>query len=184
MSVYLNYWHYIVFFVLFLIWISGIVASSKLKDASHKFIMAMSLTFIILLSFGFSIVIVDKYTKIASLHKLKSKRLLSIEKTVYSGIIRNDGKHTIGEVTFEIKLVNKAHSTGGPSGNSMYKAGGFFDFLSGGADILYKAKAQTVTNEFVVVKNLKPGKSKAFRIYINYPTYFKYASYSTKLYLH
>ena len=182
MSTLLNYWHYVTFFVFFLIWIGGIIASLKQEKNSVKLTMVSFVTIIVILFSGFSVVVVDKYTKFASLHKLKNKRLLSIEKTIYTGIVRNDGKHTIGEVSFEIKLVNKGHVVGSLKGGAMYKPSGFLDFFSGGSNVLYKP--QTVTKEFVVAKNLKPGQSKAFRVYFDYPPYFRQVSFFTKLYMH
>jgi len=82
----------------------------------------------------------------------------------------------------EIKLVNKGHATGKVKGGSFYKASGFFDFFSGGANILYRP--QTITKEFVVAKNLKPGEAKSFRVYFDYPPYFEQVSQFTKLYSH
>jgi hypothetical protein len=151
------------------VWIGIIIVVLQQKNTSHKAIIVMVSTLLILVFSVASISIVDKYTKVASLHNLRSKRLLSLEKTVYSGIVKNDGRYTIGKVTFEIKLVNNVHTSGKTAK------------LSNKPKV---PKSQTFIREFIVAKNLKPGKAKAFRIYINYPTYFKYASYSTKLYLH
>ena len=67
---------------------------------------------------GFSVIVVDKYTKVVTLHKLKNKCLLSTEQIVYTGIVRNEGKHKIGRVTFELKLVNRGHATGNVKGGS------------------------------------------------------------------
>ncbi len=177
-----NYWHFVVFGVLLLILIGGVIAS--LKQPVKKLVapMIMSVTLIVTLIAGFSVVVVDKYTKKASLHKLKNKRLLSSEKIIYTGIVSNDGLHEIGTVTFEIKIVNKGHATGNVKGGNFYKASGFFDFFSGGANILYRP--QTITKEFVVAKNLKPGQAKAFRVYFDYPPYFKQVSQFAKLYSH
>jgi len=178
----LNYWHFVVFAVLFLILIGGILAALNQSEKKLVVPMMISVTLIVVLIGGFSIVVVDKYTKKASLHNFKNKRILSIEKIVYTGIVKNDGLHEIGEVTFEIKIVNKGHATGNVKGGNFYKASGFFDFFSGGANILYKP--QTITKEFVVARNLKPGQAKAFRVYFDYPPYFKSVSQFAKLYSH
>ena len=178
----LNYWHFIVFGVLLFILVGGVVASLKQPSKKLRLPMIMSVVLIVTLIGGFSVVVVDKYTKKVSLHRFKNKRILSTEKIVYTGIVKNDGIHTIGEVTFEIKIVNKGHALGNVKGGSFYQASGFFDFFSGGANVLFKP--QSITKDFVVAKNLKPGEAKSFRVYFDYPPYFRQVSQFTKLYAH
>ncbi len=176
-----NYWHFIVLFVILLMMTLGIVSAFKQKD---KLVapMIFSVVLISTLIAGFSIVVVDKYTKVVKLYKLDNKRILQQEKIMYSGIVKNEGNHKIGKVTFEIKLVNKGMATGNVKGGSFYKPSGFMDFFNGGSNKLYKP--QQITQEFVVAKNLKPGEAKAFRVYFNYPPYFRSVSQFSKLYAH
>jgi hypothetical protein len=180
---YFNYWHFISFGVILLILIGGIV--SALSQSNKKLVAPMILsTFLISMLFaGFSIVVVDKYTKKVKLYKLKNKRLLSTEQIIYTGIVKNEGKFTIGKVKFEIKLVNKGHMTGNVKGGTFYKSSGFFDFFSNGLGI-DKSKPQTVTKEFVVAKNLKAGEVKTFRVHFRYPAYFKSTAEFAKVYGH
>lgn len=177
-----NIWHFIVFFVVIIIFAIGVYIT--LKKADKKLVMPMIFSMLLIASLlmAFSILAVDKYTKEVKLHKLKNKRLLSIEKIVYSGIVRNEGNYEIGKVTFEIKIVNKGHVIGKAEGRSFFTSSGFFGFFSDGANILYKP--QEITKEFVVAKNLKPGKAKAFRIHFDYPPYFKSVSHYAKVYGH
>jgi len=177
-----NYWHFIVFGVIFFIFIGGVFTSLQQKKSSLKVSMLFSVTLISVLLAFFSIVVVDKYTKEVKLYKLKNKRLLSIEKIVYTGIVKNEGDFKIGKVTFEIKLVNKGHATGNVKGGSFFKSSGFFDFFSGGANILYKP--QTITKEFVAARNLGPGEAKSFRIYFKYPPYFRNTAQFSKVWGH
>ncbi len=177
-----NYWHFIVIGVLFLIFSGGILASIKQENKKLIFPMMISVSLVCALLLGFSIVVVDKYTKIPKLYKMQSKRLLNIEKVVYTGIVKNEGNHEIGEITFEIKLVNKGHVTGNVKGGSYFKSSGFFDFFKGGSDVLYKP--QSITKEFVVAKNLKPGEAKSFRVYFDWPPYFRSVSHFAKVYGH
>jgi len=178
----LNYWHFITFGVIFLIFIGGIISSFQQEGAKMKLTMVIVVTTISLLLMGFSVVVVDKYTKKVSLHKLKNKRLLGTEQIIYTGIVKNDGNHKIGKVTFEVKLVNKGHATGNVKGGNFYKSSGFFDFFSGGLDM--KSQPQTITKEFVVAKNLKPGTAKSFRVYFKYPPYFRNTAQFTKVWGH
>ena len=165
-----NYWHYIVLFIFLLLFIGGIIASLKQSNKKLVLPMLLSVTLVVGLFAGFSILVVDKYTKKVKLYKMKNKRLLGIEKIIYTGIVKNEGNYKIGKVTFKIKLVNKGHVTGNVKAGSFFKPSGLIDFFSG-SDILYKP--QTITKEFVVARNLKPGKSKSFRVYFDYPPYFK-----------
>lgn len=178
----LNYIHYLVFFAIFIIFIIGIM--SALKQESQKIVFGMIFSVVLGSVFlaGFSIMVVDKYTKVVKLHKLKNKRLLSAEKIVYTGIVRNEGEHTIGNVTFEIKLVNKGHATGNVKGGNFYKPSGFLDFFSGGYSRNFKP--QSITKEFIVAKDLGPGEAKAFRVYFTYPPYFRSTAHFSKVWGH
>jgi len=177
-----NYWHVIVLFIILLFGALGIYSAFKQEKKKLIIPMIFSVSLITILIASFSVVVVDKYTKIAKLYKLKNKRILQQEKIMYSGIVRNEGNHKIGKVTFEIKLVNKGMATGNVKGGSFYKPSGFLDFFSGGANKLYKP--QQITQEFVVATNLKPGAAKEFRVYFDYPPYFRSVAQFSKLYAH
>ncbi|QOY51836.1 DUF2393 family protein [Candidatus Sulfurimonas baltica] len=177
-----NYWHFIVLSLIFLIFLSGVYAAFKQDQSKLRFPMIISASLISVLLAGFSVVAVDKYTKIVKLYRLDNKRMLSSEKIMYSGIVKNEGKHEVGEVIFEIKLVNKGHVTGNVKAGSFFSPSGFFDFFSGGAGVLYKP--QQVKEEFIVAKNLKAGEAREFRVYLDYPPYFRSTSQFTKIYAH
>ena len=138
-----NYWHYIALLIVLLIFTAGIFLAYKQKNQKLIFPIALSTALISTLLGVFSIVLVDKYTKKVSIFKVENKRLLNIEKISYSGIVKNEGNHEIGEVVVEIKLINKGHATGNVKGGSFFKSSGFFNFFTGGANILYKP--QTIT---------------------------------------
>jgi hypothetical protein len=169
----LNYWHYIALTIIFGLFVAGIVAARKQPRKKLVIPMILSITLISILLAVFSVIVIDKYTKQVGLYKVKNKRLLSIEKIVYTGIVKNEGNHEIGEVTFKIKIVNKGHATGNIKAGTFYQVNDLFDFF-GGAGMLYKP--QTITKEFVVARNLKPGKAKSFRVYFDYPPYFTQVS--------
>jgi len=178
----LNYWHYIVFGIIIIILISGVVGALKQSEKKLRIPMIFSVVLITSLIAGFSVVVVDKYTKKVKLYKFNNKRILAIEKIVYTGIVKNEGNHNIGEVTFEIKIVNKGHATGNVKGGTFFSPSGFFDFFSGGSGILYKP--QSITKEFIVAHNLKPGEAKLFRVYFDYPPYFRNVSQFANVYAH
>lgn len=166
----LNYWHYLFLAIIGFIFIGGIVASFRQEKKKMIFPMLLSVTLISVFLAAFSVLIVDKYTKKVVLLKVKNKRLLSTEKIIYTGYVKNTGNYIIGKVTFEVKLVNRGHATGNVKGGNFYKTSGFFDFF-GGANKMNKP--QSITKEFVVAKNLKPGAAKPFRVHFDYPGYFR-----------
>ena len=166
----LNYWHFLALTIIFFLFLGGVVSAMNKKNSSYRYPMIFSVTLINLFLAIFSVIIVDKYTKEVSLHKLKNKRLLSTEQIVYSGVVRNDGDYPVGKVVLEIKLVNKGHATGNVKGGNFYKATGFFDFFSEGFNA--RSKPQTLTKKFIIARNLQPGHIKMFRVYFKYPPYF------------
>ena len=175
-----NYWHYIAFGIIFLFFVAGVVSSFRQKNPKIRYSMFFSVLLVNAFFAVFSIVLVDKYTKEVGLYKLKNKRILSIEKIIYTGIVKNEGKFPIGKVVIEIKLVNKGHATGNVKGGNFYKASGFFDFFSGGYN-KFHYKPQTIVKKFIIARNLKPRHAKAFRVYFDYPPYFTSVAQFIKL---
>ena len=178
----LNYWHYITFAIIFLLFLLGTFSSFKQESLKIKISMFASTLVVSLFLMVFSVMVVDKYTKEVKLYKMKNKRLLSIEQIVYTGVVKNEGKHKIGKVTFEIKLVNKGHATGNVKGGNFYKSSGFIDFFTGGYNLNFKP--QSITKEFVVARNLKPGAAQSFRVHFRYPPYFRSTSQFAKVWGH
>jgi hypothetical protein len=177
-----NIWHFVVLFLTIVMFAGGIYQTIKSANEKTKIPMLISVTLISFLIGGFAFVVVDKYTKEPKLYKLKSKRLLNIEKVVYTGIVKNEGNYEIGEVTFELKLVNKGLEAGNVKAGSFFQVSGFAEFFGQGAGILYKP--QTIIKKFIVAKNLKPGEAQSFRVYFDYPPYLKSVSQFTKVYGH
>jgi len=165
----LNYWHFLAFSIVGFIFLGGVISAFQ-QEKHLRFPMILSTTLVSALLLFFSIIVVDKYTKHVELYKLKNKRLLSIEKIVYTGVVKNVGKFPIGKVRFEIKLVNNGNASGQVKGGNFFKSTGFFDLFNG----LHKnTKPQTITKEFIVARNLKPGESKHFRVHFPFPPYFR-----------
>lgn len=183
MNILFNEWHYIVLTIIFLLLIGGISVAFKKENEKIRSQIIFSSLLITTVMAGFSLFVVDKYTKIAKLYKLENKRNLSTEQIMYSGIVKNEGKHKIGEVIFEIKLVNQGHLSGNVKAGSFYKPSGFFDFFSGGS-FNSDVKVQQITHEFVVAKDLVPGESREFRVYFDYPPYFRGVTQFSKIYAH
>lgn len=182
MTTSLNIWHFFMLFII--ISAASIFIYTIVKKGEKKIFVPMifSVVMISILIGGFSMVAIDKYTKVVKLYKVKNKRILSIEKIIYTGIVKNEGDYNIGEVTFEIKLVNKGHVVGKVASANWYTPSGFGEIFGGGANLLYKP--QTVTKTFVVAKNLRPGEAKSFRVHFDYPGYFRSVSQFYEVYGH
>jgi hypothetical protein len=88
MSTLFNYWHYIIFTIIFIIFIGGVIGAVKQSNKKLVVPMIFSVTLVSIFLAIFSIFVVDKYTKKVGLYRLQNKRILSIEKIVYWGIVR------------------------------------------------------------------------------------------------
>lgn len=176
-----NIWHFAVFAFIGILFIIGVAATLRQPDKKLQVSLLISISLVAALMLGFSVIAVDKYTKVVNVYQVENKRLLSIEKIIYTGIVKNEGNYEIGKVTFEVKLVNKGHVTGNVKAGSFFKASGFFDFFSGESDRSASYRPQTIVKEFVVAQNLKPGEAKAFRVYFDYPPYFRSVANFTKV---
>lgn len=176
----LNIWHYLVLGVIFIIFVLGILRALKEEKPKMMFSMLFTVTLVSVVMAIFSIFVVDKYTKEVKLYDLKNRRILSVERISYTGVVKNVGNYPIGKVTLEIKLVNKGHATGNVKGGNFYKPSGFLDFFTSGFGI-DKSKPQTVVKKFIVARNLKPGESHRFYVHFRYPPYFRSVAQFTKV---
>ena len=182
MSTYFTIWHYLTVVVALLVIIGGVVVATKQEKKEFIlliipsiFVMTVLITILILIG-------LDSYTKKASLSNVSHHRILSIEKMVYTGIVKNTGNYTIGKVTLEVKLTNKAYSTGILQSGSYFKPNGFLNFFRGSTNLLNQP--QTVTKSFVIASDLKPKEVQDFRVLFDFPPYFDNATSSTSTTAH
>jgi len=170
MTTYFTIWHYLSVIVALLLIALGILIAKRQEDQKIILPMIFSIVVIVILIASITLVALDKYTKKVAILDINNHRILTTEKIVYTGIVKNVGNYTIGTVSFEIKLVNNGHATGKVKAGSFYKPSGFLDFFSGGSHVL--SQPQTITKKFVVARNLKANQSESFRVIFNYPPYF------------
>ncbi len=152
------------------------------KQTSKKILLSMlfaNLLFTIMLTI-LSMLILDKYTKVAKLESITQKRILISESFTISGKIRNIGNFNIGECKLEVKLVNNPMVAGSVSGSQVFSPSGF-EFLS-----IKKRndKPSTIINEFTIAKNFKKGELRNFSVSMPYPPYFQKPFMNYKLYCH
>ena len=176
--IYFTIWHYVVLIIIFVLFVFGIIISMRQKNKSMVKPMLFSVILISLSIAFLSVFVVDKYTKHVKLYRLQDKKLYSIEKIIYSGLVKNTGNYTIGTVRLNIKIVNKRHR-GNIKSTTFYKSSGFLDFFHG--TIKKSKSSNTLTENFVVAHDLKPGKIKSFRIMFNFPSNFRNTSQYVKV---
>jgi uncharacterized protein DUF2393 len=142
-------------------------------------------SFLVIVTAGaFSIMAIDKYTKIATLYGVKNTRILRNETIVFTGFVKNKGDYKIGEIVLNVKLVNRGHVTGNVRGGSFYRPSGIIDFITSFGEDKTTYKPQKVEEQFVVATNVEPGKAVFFRVQMPYPPYFKHVAEFTTISAH
>ena len=184
MNTYFTIWHWsaiLAFTFLFLI-----LVILSLKEKNQKTMLSMIFaSFLVIVTAGvFSVMAIDKYTKIATLYGVKNTRILRNETIVFTGFVKNKGDYKIGKIVLNVKLVNRGHVTGNVRGGSFYRPSGIIDFLTSFGDDKKSYKPQKVEEQFVVASNIKPGKAVFFRVEMPYPPYFKHVAEFTTISAH
>ena len=171
MNTYFTFWHYgaVIFFTLLLIVLSIFTLREPKSTSKGSIIFTYTL---VILGFMFgSILVIDSYTKKITLSDVKDHRFLPTEKIFFIGSVRNSGNYTIGEVSVEIKIVNK--DTPALRGKPSYQSNAFAELIGD-----ERAKPSYLIVTEVVATNLKPGQRKEFEIIMPHPPHFKgYTSY-------
>ncbi|MDD2828181.1 MAG: DUF2393 family protein [Sulfuricurvum sp.] len=166
MNTYFTLWHYAAITLMTLGLIALIIMTLRKENEKYKFSIIFTY---ILAALGFmfgAILIIDSYTKKITLSDVKDTRFLPTEKIFFTGYVSNSGNYTIGEVSVEIKIVNR--DTPELEGKPAYQSNAFAELIG---DKGVKPSYLVVTE--VVATNLKPGHRKEFRIIMRHPPYFK-----------
>jgi len=181
MSTYFTIWHYLAVIVSFLLFLAAVIASFAEERANVRNSMIFSAFIVAVVIAIFAILGLDKYTKIAEVYNFENHRNLQTEQIIFTGIVKNTGNYTIGEVKLELKLVNKGHVSGNVRAGTFFKPSGFGDFFSSSAE---KYQPQTIIETPIIATNLQPGESRRFRIPLKYPPYFKGVTFFTRTFAH
>ncbi len=182
MSTLFNIWHYLVIFMLLPVLVGGVFLALKDENSKYRVEIIVSFFLVFLFLSGIGIYAVDKNTKVAKLYRLENKRNLNTEKIMFSGVVRNEGNYEIGEVVLEIKLENATHNAANVDRGSYFVPSGFlYSFLGFGSK---DDKPSRIEEKFTVAENLKPGETKDFIVYIDYPTHFQGFASSSAIYAH
>lgn len=184
MTTYFTFWHWSALLAFLVIFLILVLLSLREKNQKNILSMIFASFLVITTAAFFSVMAIDKYTKKATLYGVKNTRILRKESIVYTGYVKNKGDYTIGEITLKVKLVNRGHVTGNVKAGSLYSPSGFFDFFTSFGGDSKTNRPQKVEEEFVVARNIEPGRAEAFRVEMPYPPYFKHVSDYTSITAH
>lgn len=168
----------IFFFVLFLA-----IAILATKAQGIKMTLSMIFAGFLVTSFGgvLSIIILEKYTKKATLLDVEQRRILFNETFVLKGRVKNIGRFKLNYCKLEVKLINNGFGKSITKG-SFFKSGGFNIF---GAKETKEKRPNTVEKNIVLFKSgLDPQISKNFSVIMKFPPYFRDASLRYKVHCH
>lgn len=184
MNTYFTIWHWSAILAFTLLFFILVLLSVKEKNQKTMLSMIFASFLVIVTAAFFSLMALDKYTKIATLYGVKNTRILRNETIVFTGFVKNKGDYKIGEIVLNVKLVNRGHVTGNVRGGSFYRPSGIIDFLTSFGEDKSTYKPQKVEEQFVVAKNIEPGKAVFFRVEMPYPPYFKHVAEFTTISAH
>lgn len=181
MSTYLTIWHYLGLIISLLIFTGIAIASISEKNMSTRLWIIFTGLIITFAIAAFSLMAIDKYTKVAEVYNLEHHRNFNTEEIIFTGIVKNTGDYPIGEVTLEIKMINHGNISGSVKAGIFSQPYGVTDFFSSRSD---KVQLQAVLESVTIAENLDSGESRQFRIALDYPPYFKGMTLYTKIHAH
>jgi len=184
MNTYFTIWHWTAIITFTFLFFVLVLISLKEKNQKTMLSMIFSSFLVIVTASVFSVLAIDKYTKVATLYGVKNTRILRNETIIFTGFVKNKGNYKIGEIVLNVKLVNRGHVTGNVRGGSFYRPSGIIDFLTSFGEDRKTYKPQKVEEQFVVATNIEPGKAVFFRVQMPYPPYFKHVAEFTTISAH
>lgn len=167
------HWIFLIIYIIIFFAICFIAFRETKKKVLYAMLFANFL--VISLLTGFTMLVLDKYTKKAKIYGFNQKRILRTEHITFSGKVRNIGKFTIGTCELKIKIVNDPIASKKMGGSDLFKP-------TLGIDIGKKEERHsTIVETFDIAKKLKPNELKNFSVSMPYPPYFVRATVHKKL---
>jgi energy-coupling factor transporter transmembrane protein EcfT len=167
----LTTWHYLLIAILGLLFIIGVILSMQTKS---KFSVLATVTLVLGFIAFFSWSAINENVYLVEVSNLDQERYYQSEQILIKGTVRNVGKFPVANVVAVVRLSN---STGGGAGNK----DGIFTQPTVFAEIFEGDNPnfvrQNVIEEHPIADSLSPGKSKPFKIMMDYPPHFKNSSY-------
>lgn len=162
--------HFALIGVFILILILGGILSLRTKSPLSIFITIGSIVSLIA---AFSWNAINEIAYQVEITNVSQERYYQSEQILLKGTVRNIGDYPVNNVVAVIKMTNKEGANSEKA--SQFSQPTVFAELFEGDDP--KFKHQNIVEEHVVAESLQPGKSKTFRIMMDFPPHFKKASF-------
>lgn len=163
--------HYLLVGSLALLLIIGVLISFRTKT---PYSILMTIVGVLALIGIFSWDEINKMAYKVDISNISQERYYQSEQILIRGTVRNIGDYPVKNVVAVIKMSNIG---GGKSEKAkQFSQPSVFAELFEGDDP--KFKRQNIVEQHVVAESLQPGKSKTFRIMMDYPPYFNKASFN------
>lgn len=164
----LTLWHYILIGVLSLLFLLGIILALRSKS---KFSIFVTITLILILLGSFIWPLINEAVYKVEVTDLEDERYYQTEQIMIKGVVRNVGQYPVANVVATVKIVN---SDGASKASQFSQPTAFAELFEGDNPDF---KRQNVVERRVVADYINPGRSKTFRIMLDYPPYFKNSSF-------
>jgi len=174
----LHWFSLLFFFILFIL----LVFLSKKEKRRNVFWSMVFASFLVTSTAAiFTIFVLDKYTKKAKLLSIENHRLLRTEEIVFKGKVANVGKFKIGQCKLTVKMINNPMKASNLGQGQIFTPSGLEFFKPKEKK---KERKNTILEEFVVAKNLKPREIRYFTVRMKFPPYFTKSKLIYKLNCH
>lgn len=167
----LTTWHYLLLVILGLMFILGILVSLR---SNSKFSIFTTISLVLLMIGIFMWRLINESVYLVEVSNLEQERFYQSEQIMIKGTVRNVGEYPVANVVAVIQLSN-SRSSGGDNQASLFTQPTVFAELYEGDNPDFKQ--QNIVEEHTIADYLNPGKSKTFRIMMDYPPYFKNVSF-------
>jgi len=165
----LTSWHYILMSVLGILFVLGTILALR---SSSKFSIFITITLILILIGAFIWPLINEAVYKVEVTNIENERFYQTEQIMIKGVVRNVGKYPVANVIATVKMVN---AEGSSKASQFSQPTAFAELFEGDNPDF---KRQNVFEKQVVADYINPGKSKTFRIMLDYPPYFKNASFN------
>ncbi len=164
-------WHYLLLGSLGIVWVLGTVLALR---SNSKLSIFATITLIAALVGAMFWNAINENVYHVEISNLKDERYYQSEQILIKGVVRNTGQYPVSNVTAVVRMTNARSGTEAKA--SQFAQPGAFAELFEGDDPEFKR--QNVVEEHLIADQLNPGRSKTFRILMDYPPHFGKASYA------
>lgn len=163
-------WHYLLIGSLAFVFVVSAVLAFR-SDSKGSILTAVGV-FLGLIG-GYGWYTINQSVYLVELSHIDEERFYQSEQILIKGVVRNVGNYPVSHVVATVQLINSQGANDRKA--SQFAQPTAFAELFEGDDPAFKRN--NVIEEHVIADSLAPGHSKVFRILMDYPPYFKRASY-------